>query len=378
MNRALQVMKVGGIPLRFHWSFVLVLLWIGYISYVPGLGIHPPLLLSGLAWVFMIFFCILLHELGHALVARRLDIQTRQIVLFPIGGGAFLERMPDDPREEMLVALGGPLVNILLACLAAPLIWLPDGEARLSLLQYFISPERNIVLYEIGQWDYFLVLFFLLNLMLAFFNLLPAYPLDGGRVLRALLSWPLGRRRATAFVSGLGVLAAAAFLYLAFAFSDWVMGLGGLLVGVFAGFELLVNSREQLLASRQVADFYRPLPGPLYTTDKLGHARRSCNGSGPGPQVVLNEWHELHGILERDILTNTALGDNEIIGLWTRPEWFAVDPQDDLLSVSRKAADNNLEAFPVFSNNQLIGILDLDHIDDWLRRRRWPWLRPAQ
>jgi Zn-dependent protease len=169
--------RVAGIDVYLHPTFLFVLMF----PQVTGGG------LFGLAVVLAGFGCVLLHELGHALMARRFGIGTQDITLYPIGGVARLTRMPRSPGAELLIALAGPAVNLAIV----------GGLIGLDLLGA-IDPWQGSLP---GLFAYNLLI---VNLVLALFNLIPAFPMDGGRVLRALLSAPLGRVRATAIAAGLG------------------------------------------------------------------------------------------------------------------------------------------------------------------------------
>ncbi len=338
----------------------------------PIYGFQTQTLARILGWIALLFGSVLLHELGHSYVARWLGIGTKRIILFPLGGGAFLERMPTQPREELLIALGGPVVNILLATLTAPFIWwfAPDGD-RLALLAYLINPYGNVAIYRFILLDYALVFFFLMNLMLAAFNLLPAYPLDGGRMLRAGLTWPLGRRRATSIASVMGVLAAVSFTYVAFELRDWLLGIGGVMVGIFAGFELIVNRRERLLSSRKVAELYEPLHAPVYPGDTMSRARRVATDTRSHQLLVFDEWHQLIGVVEANELEDEAAITNQaVVRSAMRPDWFPVHPDDDLLTVAKEAVKNDYEVFPVFRDNRLIGRLDIQRVYALISYRR--------
>jgi len=164
--------SIAGIPIRMHLTLVLMLVWIALSYAMSGLGARATGL--GVVLVLAIFGVIVVHELAHALVARRFGITTRDIMLLPVGGIASLERMPEKPSQELLVAVVGPAVNFAIAAL--------------------LSPIRNPFVHQ----------FVLINVALAVFNLIPAFPMDGGRALRALLAMRLGQERATDIAAALG------------------------------------------------------------------------------------------------------------------------------------------------------------------------------
>lgn len=197
MNWSFSLGRVAGVDVRVHVTFLLLLLWFAAGFY--GLGGLPGLT-RGLAYIGSLFGLVLLHEFGHALVARRYGIETPTITLLPIGGVARLERMPERPGQELAVAVAGPAVNLALAALLAA--WLvPAGR-----LPGFGGFD--------GLGEYLGVRLFWANLFLAGFNLLPAFPMDGGRILRALLATRLGFARATQTAASVGQAMAFVFGFL--------------------------------------------------------------------------------------------------------------------------------------------------------------------
>src|SRR5439155_9888380 len=171
------------IRVELHVTF---LIFVGWIALSTGLTTGSTMdAVTSVLSILLVFGCVLLHELGHALAARRYGIATRDIVLLPIGGVARLTRMPDKPSEELVVALAGPAVNVAIA----GALWL-----------FGVRPVSVPSLREVGMLD----LLMFVNLMMILFNMIPAFPMDGGRVLRALLAFRLPYRRATQIASGVG------------------------------------------------------------------------------------------------------------------------------------------------------------------------------
>jgi Zn-dependent protease len=189
------VAQIAGIGIFVHATFLFLVAWFA-IAYWFEVG-SLARVASGVALFLLLFGCVLLHELGHALTAQRFGYPTREITLLPIGGVARLERMPDDPRASLWITLAGPAVNIAIAAalylaLRATGAWQPIRHVSLTSGPFF---ERLM----------------LVNLSLVIFNMLPAFPMDGGRALRALLATRLDDRRATRIAARLGQGMAALF-----------------------------------------------------------------------------------------------------------------------------------------------------------------------
>ena len=201
MSWSLNIGTVAGTAIRIHVTFILLLAWIFGIDYIAG-GLQEAW--NGLVFIVLLFLCVLLHEFGHIFTARAFGIRTPDVILLPIGGVSRLERIPERPRQEFLVTIAGPMVNVAIA-----FILIVIGGANLSA-------ER---LAALGSADVSLIdRLAAVNLVLAIFNLIPAFPMDGGRVLRALLATRLGYVRATevAATIGQGVAFALGFLGLFF------------------------------------------------------------------------------------------------------------------------------------------------------------------
>ncbi|GGD32126.1 site-2 protease family protein [Sinisalibacter lacisalsi] len=201
MTWSFPIGHLFGSELRVHVTFFLLIAWIGATGWLQG---GPAAAAVYILYVLILFACVIAHEFGHALTARRYGIRTPDVTLLPIGGLARLEKMPEKPGQEIIVALAGPAVNVVIFLVLALIL----GPARLAEASF-----TEITLASLPAQVA------ILNLVLAVFNLIPAFPMDGGRVLRAVLSLSLGRASATR-------AAATAGQVLAF-----VMGLLGLVAG---------------------------------------------------------------------------------------------------------------------------------------------------
>lgn len=226
MSWSFSLGRLLGSELRVHATFFLLLAWIGTATWLSE-GATAALL--NLAFVLALFACVVAHEFGHALMARRYGIRTPDITLLPIGGMARLERIPEKPREEIMVALAGPAVNVV--------IWL----VLTVLLGVQSNPAALISLEEPGQS--FLERLAAINLFLVLFNMIPAFPMDGGRVFRAALSGSLGRVRATKVAARAGQIMAFLFGYFGLVSGNPIL----ILIAIFVFMAAMAESSDVAL-----------------------------------------------------------------------------------------------------------------------------------
>ena len=249
MFRSWRLGTAFGIPLYLHPTFLLLPALVLFGE--TGDGWFNALLMTALVGV--VFGCVLLHELGHALTARAFGIPTRDITLYPIGGVARLERMSERPIEEMLIAIAGPAVNLVIACLLLPVV----------VLAYPLLANVGAIVFHVGDGlgvtaAKFTFLLMASNVLLMLFNLLPAFPSDGGRIFRALLSLVFNRVRATEIAAAVGFGMAVLIGLLVFVTYNPLI----LLVALF----LIYAGRQEVLFVRRQAEQAR-WAFPEATTD---------------------------------------------------------------------------------------------------------------
>src|SRR6266481_2219447 len=184
MSWSLPIFRIAGIQLRIHITFLLLIAWLAFGYYAQG---GSAVALSRVIFVLLLFLCVVLHEFGHAFAAKAFGINTPDITLLPIGGVARLERMPEEPVQELIIAVAGPLVNVVIAL----------GLFIAGGAQALLNPAAVEAGGLIAQ-------LLTINIMLVLFNLLPAFPMDGGRVLRALLATRMNYARATQVAATVG------------------------------------------------------------------------------------------------------------------------------------------------------------------------------
>jgi stage IV sporulation protein FB len=187
MSWSVNIGSIAGTAVRIHITFLLFLIWIFAAGWANG---GPEDALTSLVFMVLLFACVLAHEFGHIFTARAFGVATPDVTLLPIGGVARLERIPEEPRQELLIAIAGPLVNVAIAIVLIGVVPTHLSTAHLAAME---SPKVSMTdrLAEV-------------NLFLALFNMIPAFPMDGGRVLRALLAIRLGHLRATEIAAAIG------------------------------------------------------------------------------------------------------------------------------------------------------------------------------
>jgi Zn-dependent protease len=227
MLRSWKLGKPFGIGLYVHWSFLLLPLFVWFSNLESGVSMA----MHAVAMLFLLFGCVVLHEYGHALMARHFGIPTRDITLYPIGGVARLERMSEKPWEEFWIAVAGPAVNVVIAVLLAGII------AALMELGGLAAPLGMRDFDQLPLVEKFAFELLVVNVFLVAFNMLPAFPMDGGRVLRALLATQVGRVRATEIAAIIAWIFAGLFCVAGW-FSNPFLILIGLMVLVLGQQEL--------------------------------------------------------------------------------------------------------------------------------------------
>jgi Zn-dependent protease/CBS domain-containing protein len=367
MEGSFKIAKMFGIPVKIHWSFALLLLYVLYLGYSSGLEWGSIGLL--VVFVLSLFFCVVLHEYGHALTARKYGVETRDIILSPIGGVARLERLPEKPIQEFYVAIAGPLVNIAIIILIAPLfilIFSNDiswGEGFLNSWIPLMDPTKPLN-----------ILPFLLvgNVMLAGFNLLPAFPMDGGRVFRSLLSIKLGRLRATQIASYLGNFFGIAMIALGLYDGRIMTSLIGVFVFLLATQEYRMVKMEVILKNNTVADIFRESFSKIYLDSKMAVAEDIIKRGFEKNFLVFNNEEKLAGVLhELFIMEAIQKKDQEgPVAEYLSDSYESINKTDSLDNVLKKMQNHGYSILPVFEDAELIGVLDVMMMNNFLRLKK--------
>ncbi len=282
MSWSFKLLRVAGIEVRIHFTFLLLLLWIGWSHYTLG---GMPQALDGVGLILALFGCVLLHEFGHALAARRYGIRTPDITMLPIGGLARLERMPDKPAQELVVALAGPAVNVVIAALAIGVLgYRFDWRALSALDQPGVSFGDKIAS---------------VNVMLVVFNLIPAFPMDGGRVLRSLLAMVTTHGRATQIAARVGQGLALVFGFLGL-FGNPMLLFIALFVFLGAAQENTMAQMKDLSGNLRVSDAMVTQLVTLEENATLDDAVEALLRTSQHEFPVLDRAGRVLGILSRD------------------------------------------------------------------------------
>jgi len=369
MKGSFQIIRLFNIPVLIHWTFLLIFVWLGYTAYSQSWD------WASIIWAFSfliaLFTCVVLHEFGHALTARFYGVDTRDIILSPIGGVARLDRLPEQPAHEFMVAIAGPLVNVGIGILLTiyALFLSPDSPAQLAdMLSLITNPEGNVFAVNLSAFEYFLFGLIALNLVLALFNMLPAFPMDGGRVLRSLLSIRLGRVRATKIATYIGQgLAVVLIGYGLYNFS-LITSFIGLFVFMSAANEYKMVRFDGLLQQYRVSDVMRRQFTPLYTTDTLASAIEQLRSGLEKNFLVLDEWQQVVGVLSEKQLLDIAKEREPYILLKDIPptRYAAYIPADSLKVAFPKMQWGGQKIAPVYEKGQLAGVLEQQSVYQFL------------
>ena len=367
MGTSLVLFKVFGIEVRVHWSFILILIYGAFTS--TGSGVNPIFgALYGILLILLLFVCVTLHEFGHALVAKYYKVNVPSITLLPIGGVASLERMPDKPLEEFLIAIAGPLVNFVIAILLMPM----------AFLAYNLSPEAAtrplnlnnlLAMMQTPSVAGLLINLTLTNIALALFNLLPAFPMDGGRILRALLAMSTSYVQATRIAVFVGRIMAVLF-------AIWgIWGNGSILMLLIAFFVYVGGGSErEAVESRAVlknvlaGQALTPSAQRLYSSERVNRAVDLIMSTYQTDYPVMDLGGAFVGVLTRARLIHalhTTGPEARIVDVMLPAEQVPIcSPRQDLATVWEKMAETGSRDVAIKEGNNFLGLITIDDINE--------------
>jgi Zn-dependent protease len=380
MRGSLKLFTLFGIPVHLHWSFGLIFLYATWIGYSNEMGPIRTLWLMG--FFIALFGCVLLHEYGHSLTARRYGVNTHDIILTPIGGIARLERMPEKPVQEFLVAIAGPMVNVVIAIILVGLSKLVFYGNNWEFFKWFLeqqfsfsSSETSDVLEETGiettGFLFYLPALVATNIALVVFNLIPAFPMDGGRILRALLSMQIGRVRATRAAALIGQGIAVLFVLFGLWNGAYTLTLIGLLVFTTARTENAMVRLDDVLKNAFVSDILRPNFTRLNATDWMQTPINLLQQGLERHFLVFDLTDRLIGTLEEEDIVKAA-GKRDLSA--TTEQYMThsvsvVQKTDTLWYAYYLIKQQDRRILAVREGDMLIGVLDENDLQNYLRLR---------
>lgn len=358
MKGSLHLATVTGIPVKIHWSFGLLLLWVAYETSQGGFNALQVLISIGI--VLSVFFCVILHEFGHALAARKFGVHTFDIMMTPIGGIARLEKMPEGRGQEFWVAIAGPVVNFLIV----GLIW----------VGFLIFKQEMLPLFTLSFWSfdqdtgsYFMILM-LANGYLGTFNLLPAFPMDGGRMMRSLLSLRMDRTQATRIASYTGQVIAMAMFAWGMYRSQPTLTLIGVFIFFAARQEYAALVRQTRFNTLQAIQLMEPIHHILYTGQTMSAAKESVKDQKESGFVIWSRPGIPAGYITRDRLFGYPPPLPEsLIDAWIIPAPVAVAPDMTAAQLYHIMQQNKLPLVMVFDQVQYIGVIHWEKVAGLLK-----------
>lgn len=353
MKANLSLGRVSEIKILVHWTFFLLMAWIVFDELNRGGNIES--ILFNVMVTLAVFLCVILHELGHALMAKRFHIKTEKITLLPIGGVASFEKLPESPIQELLIVIAGPLVNVVIA-----------------LLLYFIVPVQDFIQLNFAETidvlmqynlQSFLFFLFTVNVGLVVFNIIPAFPMDGGRILRALLAMKIGREKATKIASSLGLVIAFIFFLTGLFYNPFLMLIGlFIFLGAFSENRMVQELawldghtvEEAMLLNITI---FKPQDSLDLVVNKII--------SGTETNFVVADEQTIKGILHHKAIidhSNKTVLVEDIMDT----NFKTVKDSDNLKTVYQLIYNSKQNLFPVVNNGKLVGAIDANNLNEYI------------
>ncbi len=352
MKGSLYLGQFAKVKIFVHWTFFIL------VSYSLFLGVLMEQHVENLGWnmlfILAIFLCILLHEFGHVVTGHRFGYKTKDIIILPIGGMSRFEKLPDSPKEEFLISVSGPFVNLLIALI-------------LFLIQpYSLSNFPYLDISELNSKN-FLFLLCEVNFFISIFNLIPAFPMDGGRVLRAILSLFMSKLKATGIASSVGTVLSISLIFLGIFFNPFLIVIGLFIIFSTSNKSSVVNISELLeghtageLAMHKFDMLYENLTIAEASKEVLDHQSKNIG--------IVSEKDEIIGTISRDMLIS-SLQSHDL----KTPLSKIMNPITDVIPSKTLLKDllndkifKNYNLVPVTENEKIIGMINLENILEFM------------
>ena len=354
MNANLKLGKYYGTEVQIHWTFFLLAAWIVLSEVLSGATVDR--ILFNLQFILAVMICVLLHELGHLFAAKKFGIKTNKMVLLPVGGISTVEKTTHSPKEEFLITIAGPLVNLIIA-----------------IILFFAIPVSDYISFNLGEYftalnDFsvktFLFFLFIVNVALAVFNMIPAFPLDGGRLMRAVLDIKLTRVKATRVATTISSIIAIILLLI------------GLLVNpilVFLSLFLLIGSFSEnktvhqigLLKGYKVRDAMLKHITVFDPEDTMEHVVNVILRGSETNFVVIKDKEIVGLLFHKDIIENSNKRTLLVRDLMTTD--FKTVSAGDKLDLAYSLMQDEIDPFfPVTEKGELIGAIDFANMHEFI------------
>jgi Zn-dependent protease/predicted transcriptional regulator len=350
MRWSWKIGRIAGIDVYVHATFLLLLLWVVVQHWIAGRSAQA--VAGGVLFILALFACVVVHEFGHALTARRYGIPTKDITLLPIGGVSRFERMPDKPWQEFWVAVAGPLVNVAIAAILYLVVLLTSGVTPIKGLSITSGP--------------FLYRLLIANILLAVFNLIPAFPMDGGRVLRALLATRMDHVRATQMAAAVGQGLALMFGLIGLFFDPFLVFIA-LFVWIGAAHEAHSVQFREAFSGIPIRTAMQRHFNTLTTSNTLGDAVKVVlDGSQHDFPVMWGD--RVMGILTRANLLSglSQYGPDQLVTTVMQREFETAEPNEMLEAVLSRMAKSPTRTMPVLQDGNLVGLVTMENLGEYL------------
>jgi Zn-dependent protease/CBS domain-containing protein len=357
MSWSIRLFRVKGIEIKVHLTFVLILVWAAY-HWGVSLGEGPAGAVYGMVVISLLFACVIVHELAHSLTAMHYGVKVQGITLLPIGGISQMEEMPKKPKEELLMALAGPMTNVIIAAILLAIAIPLNLRAGLS------AAELNRVM-SAPSWTGLVSYLAIANVALAVFNLLPAYPMDGGRVLRSILALRMDHAKATAWAVNIGQGMA------------WLMGLAGALTGAWtlviiavfiylgAGQEGRMIEVKNVLEGLQVRQAMTPEIASLSPRARISEAVDHILHGFQTDFPVVEDGRLVGFLTEVDLVSALKeTGPETAVKQVMRTDVEPAHPDEPLFEAQMRMGRMRLRALPVVEGGRIVGLISSQDVSE--------------
>ncbi len=359
MRWSINIGSFAGTAVKIHITFILFLAWIAFSAWSRG---GPAAALDSTLFIVLLFACVVLHEFGHIAAARRYGIGTPEVTLLPIGGVASLQRLPSDPKQELVVALAGPAVNLVIGLVLIAVV----GSVRPDELSQIENPNLSFV----GRLA-------IANIFLVVFNLIPAFPMDGGRVLHALVAMRVGGPRATEIAARIGQALAFGLGFLGL-FGNPLLVFIAIFIYIAAAAEAQMSAAHEALKGVTVGEAMETRFTPVSIDANLGQAVEALLATAQHEFPVVDAFGKPAGLLTREDILGAVRehGRDEPASAFMRSGVDSVRPATPIESVFERLQGTGAAALYVTDGDgRIVGLLTRQSLGEvvMIRAARPDW-----